>query len=183
MHRLLALFIFIPLLYGCVGNPIKDRDNDTVSLVVALVNMDAVNARCNTGQLKNIDNESDSKTLWYMYRANHENQCILYSKAVEPGRYTIESFATFAMTGASSSTATNFMLPNKGIPYGIHKIKKQDVYFLGSYKFVRTKTGAISVVKSKDPGEKQVLSEMLQHRLMQDGEWKEIVKHKLKRLR
>jgi len=181
--RIIIFVLSSTLLFGCIGNPIKNKRNDTVSLVAAMVNMDTLNARCNTGRLRNLDNDSESEVLWYMYRANTKNQCILYSMNVEPGRYTIEQFDSFAMQGASSSTATSFKLPNKGKPYGIHNIKKQGIYYLGAYKFVRSKTGAVNIVKTKNPREKQILSEMLNHRLMNDGDWKELIKRKIKHLK
>lgn len=181
--RIIIFVLSSTLLFGCIGNPIKNKRNDTVSLVAAMVNMDTLNARCNTGRLRNLDNESQSEVLWYMYRANTKNQCILYSMIVEPGRYTIEQFDSFAMYGTSSSTATSYKLPDKGIPYGIHNIKKQGIYYLGAYKFVRSKTGAVNIVKTKNPREKQILSEMLNHRLMNDGDWKELIKRKIKHLK
>lgn len=183
MIRLLSLLVLVSQLYGCIGNPVKDRENDTVSLVVAMFDMDAIKSRCNTGRLRNLNDDSDSELLWYMYRANNENHCILYSYEVEPGVYSIERVSAFAMYGASSSVATKFMLPDQGKPYGIHKIKRQGVYFLGSFKFVEDKTGRMSVVKTKGPREKQVLSEMLNHRLMHDGEWKKIIQKRIKRLK
>jgi len=181
MKRLIIIMLASALLYGCIGNPIKDRKNSSVSFVAAHVDMSAMAVRCNGGVLLNLNKKSE-KNLWYMYRANHENQCFIYSDTVEPGRYTLKSIDTFYMYGASGGTVTHFRLPDMGKPYGIHNIKKQGVYYLGSFKAIKDKNGRYSLVKSKTPNEKQVLSEMLNHRLMGDGEWKTLIKERASKL-
>ena len=181
MKRFIIIFTSA-LLYGCIGDPIKNRANNTVSFVAAHVDMEALDARCNGGRLLNLDDDSKSRTLWYMYRDNYKNQCFLYSQAVEPGRYTIQRIETYFMSGASSGISTHFILPDSGKPYGIYNIKKQGIYYLGSYKVIRDKTGRTSLIKSKSPSEKQVLSEMLNHRLMSDGEWKTQINKRVNKL-
>lgn len=142
MYRYIGILVAAVLLQGCaIGNPIENRQNDTVSFVAAYVDMEGLDAPCDGGSLLNIDNSDESEVFWTMMRAPGKNQWFLYSKAVEPGRYTIQSIDTFYMLGASHGVTTRIMLPENGVRYGVYNIKKQGIYYLGAYKVKKDRDG------------------------------------------
>ena len=107
---------------------------------------------------------------------------LFYRASVPVGSYKFESFGGFS--GLRNADYT-FRFPSQGKGEMDPVVNKQGVYFVGSYKYKKIKTGIFKpnkfdLIKIDGPTEKELLVRLLKY--AKHPEWKRLINNRLKEL-
>ena len=178
MKKLIIPLLILVSLTGCAGKVLKDPASKNVSMVFAYINTDEFHERSHGGNLYDVKAKENGPGLFYMYDLKGgSDRSIVYSVDVEAGVYSLNDLRI--VTG---NITNHLLLHNHGIDEGKVNVGKQGVYFLGSYKYEKTKDG-FAIVRTSTPSEKEVIKKILSHRYTEEGQWKKMLKSRMKKLR
>ncbi len=110
------------------------------------------------------------------------NKGLFYRASVPLGSYKFESFGGFS---GLRNTDYTFHFPSQGKGEMDPVVNKQGVYFVGSYKYKKIKTGIFKpnkfdLIKLDGPSEKELLVRLLKY--AKHPEWKRLINNRLKEL-
>lgn len=105
-----------------------------------------------------------------------------YRASVPLGSYHFDSFGGYS---GLRNTKFDFEFPNQGRGEMDPIIEKQGVYFVGSYKYKKVKTGffkpkQFDMIKVDGPSEKELLTQLLEY--AKHPEWVRLIENRLKEL-
>lgn len=105
-----------------------------------------------------------------------------YRASVPLGSYHFDSFGGYS---GMRNTDFSFEFPKQGRGEIDPVIKKQGVYFVGSYKYKKIKTGIFKpkqfdIEKINSPNEKELLTQLLEY--AKHPEWVRLIQNRLKEL-
>jgi hypothetical protein len=187
--RLLLLILSITALFvsGCSSSPVfKDPHEKNQSLVVAYIDMSDADSEATWMSAKVIVKRGKEPT-WYTFGFIRDKKLgvILHNQYVTPGKIKLDAFGGNA-TGFFDNAIYQYNFPAQGRGMGALNIKKQGIYYAGSFKFIPVETGffergKFDIKRTKKPTEKEVLSAFLKQ--VEDGKWKKMIQARIKRLK
>lgn len=157
-HRIwLALALTLGLLAGCAsGGPERDINDPTNSLVFGYIDMDDAPTKVSSAWLVQVAPPSDMP-----YWGLGVSKGLFYNVYLPPGSYQLSSF------GGSSfwRGEHQYSLPKQGNQTSL-RISKPGIYFLGSFRYKKVKTGMFEQGKFKierinKPTEAELLKRIL----------------------
>lgn len=175
-------------LQGCflASKPVfKDPKRDGVSLALIYIDMSDAPSNAQWVQAKLVK-PRNAKFKYYRFGfvKTKDMGYINHNQFVVPGIYKFTSFGGNAKNFLANAVY-QYEFPKQGRGLGTMKVKNQGIYFAGSYKYVKVKTGffqkkKFDIKRVKYPSEKEVLSRFLAH--MDDGKWKNMVEKRLREI-
>lgn len=189
MVRKLLLGIFVTLtliLTGCSSSPVfKNPHENNQSLVLAYIDMSDADSEATWLRAKVITKRGVEPT-WYSFGFIRDDKLgtILHNQYVTPGRIKLDAFGGNA-TGFFDNAYYQYSFPSQGKGMGAVKIKKQDIYFAGSFKYIPVETGffekgKFDIKRVNKPTEKEILQKFLLH--TENGKWRKMIKNRIKKL-
>lgn len=105
-----------------------------------------------------------------------------YRASVPLGSYKFDSFGGFS---GWKNTDYTFNFPSQGRGEMDPIIEKQGIYYVGSYKYKKIKTGLFrpnkfDLIKVEQPSEKELLTQLLKY--AKHSEWKRLITNRLKEI-
>ncbi len=164
---------------GCASNKIKDGDDAaSKSLVFGYVDMDDAPVGLGWVTIRQVLPKSDKP---YWYEATDDG--MFWNSHHTTGAYQFSSFGGHRMFGNVDYT---FELPRQYAEQLRVKIDKPGIYFLGSYKYVKVKTGFFEQEKFdfapvKSPTERELLERLLKD-YTRGPEWEARIKRRIAEL-
>lgn len=180
LTRLAALAIFAFALSGCGGgNPYMDDDGGgpNRSLVYGYIDMDEAPAKLQWVSMKQLKPRTDKPYYSFWIRDG-----AFYTNNVVPGVYKFHSFGGF---NGWTNTKWTFSFPSQGRGQFDPVIRKPGMYYVGSWKYKKIKTGIFkpgkfNLVPDKSHSEKEILQTML--KWAKHDKWKKMIQHRLRQL-
>ena len=154
---LLIGIITLGLLAGCASEPTRDINDPTNSLVFGYIDMDEAPTSVSAAWLQQVAPPSD-KPYWSMSVTNG----LFYHSLLPPGSYQLSSF--YGSGFFAGENRYNF--PRQGNETAL-RISKPGIYFLGSFKYKKVKTGIFeqdkfAIEKISKPTEAELLKRILE---------------------
>jgi len=180
IFRRVALLAALGLfLVGCGGNPYMDDDGGGAdrSLVYGYIDMDEAPAKLQWVSMKQLRPKVDKPYYSFWIREG-----AFYTNAAPPGVFKFDSFG-----GHNGWTNTNwtFSFPSQGRGAFDPVIKRPGMYYVGSWKYKKVKTGffkpgKFDLVPDKKVSEKDVLKRMLPW--AKHKKWKDMIEARIRQL-
>lgn len=170
MTRAISLvvgFVVLSLLAGCASDgPKRDINDPTNSLVFGYVDMDDAPTGVSNAWLRQVAPPSDAP-----YWGLGVNKGLFYNNYLPPGSYQLSKFGGSGFFAGQHE----YSFPKQGNKTSL-RIDKPGIYFLGSFKYKKVKTGIFSQAKfSIEKINKPTEAELLQRILDTDSDVKDSV--------
>lgn len=184
--RLFFVLSLMLLVFGCAGQPVfKDPKDKSVSLVIMYIDMSEAPSNSEWVMSKMVRPKVSKPYYRFGFVKDPQIGYINHNQYIKPGIYTFSSFGGNAKNFLANARY-NYNFPTQGRGMAVMKIKKQGVYFVGSFKYKKVKTKffeqkKFEIQRTKSPTEKEVLTKFLGH--MEEGKWKTLVQRRLARLK
>lgn len=160
MKRWLGLvigFVMVGLLAGCAGSgPERDINDPTNSLVFGYIDMDDAPTGVNSASVMQVAPPTETP-YWGFAVAKG----LFFNSYLPPGSYQLSSFSGSGFFAGQHE----YSFPRQGNRTSL-RIVKPGIYFLGSYKYRKVKSGIFeqgkfSIEKTDKPTEAELLKRIL----------------------
>jgi hypothetical protein len=162
-----ALLVSALLLSGCASTPGRDINDPTSSLVFGFVDMSEAPTDVDWVSLKQVGAPAD-EGFWSL----GVDDGLVYNEYLPVGSYQMAQF------GGSGFMAgdVRYNFPSYGKNETAVRIAKPGIYFLGSYKYLKVKTGFFEAGKFDfkrvdAPGERELLERILKQKEIKGTQW------------
>jgi len=180
-HRIwLVLGLTLGLLAGCASSgPQRDINDPTNSLVFGYIDMSDAPTSVSSAWIVQVAPPSDTP-----YWGLGVNKGLFYNSYLPPGSYQLSKFGGSGFFAGQHE----YMFPRQGNRTAL-RIKKPGIYFLGSYKYKKVKTGFLSqekfsIEKMKKPTEAELLKRILEEDdNVKDSAWSTRIRARLAQLK
>lgn len=171
------MLVALSLLVGCGDRPfIKPEANDE-SMIIGYIDMADAPGSFNGVHVKRI--QPVSKTPYYNFWIDGG---MFYRSPVAPGVYKMDSFSSYSRW---SNTNYTLNFPKSGRSEMDLKITKPGVYYVGSWKYAKVKTGffehgKFDLIRIEKPTELDLLKQVLPK--AKDPYWVNMINKRIKEL-
>ena len=180
-HRIwLVLVLALGLLAGCAGGgPTRDINDPTNSLVIGYIDMDEAPTKVSYAWMVQVAPPSDAP-----YWGLGVTKGLFYNSYLPPGSYQLSKLG-----GSGFFTGQHeYMFPKQGNKTAL-RITRPGIYFLGSYKYKKVKTGFFSqgkfaIERINKPTEAELLKRLLEEDdEIKDSAWGAKIRARLAQLK
>ncbi|MEW6332281.1 MAG: hypothetical protein AB1560_12560 [Pseudomonadota bacterium] len=180
-HRIwLVLALTLGLLAGCAsGGPSRDINDPTNSLVFGYIDMDDAPTKVSYAWIEQVAPPSDSP-----YWGLGVTKGVFYNSYLPPGSYQLSKLGGSGFFAGQHE----YSFPKQGNRTAL-RISKPGIYFLGSYKYKKVKTGffqqgKFAIEKIAKPTEAEVLKRILdEDDEVRDSAWGKKIRARLAQLK
>lgn len=187
MYRCISLVLLLPLLISCGGKPVfKDPVRPNLSLALIYIDMQQAPSRSEWVSAKRLKPKTKKPYFRFGHVKDKNLGLINHNQYIEPGLYKFAAFGGVGRGFLNSNSIFEYAFPAQGRGLATMNVKKPGVYFVGSFRYVKVKTGffeakKFDIERINKPTEKEVLTQFLPH--MEEGRWKQMVKKRLRQLK
>lgn len=180
-HRIwLVLVLTLGLLAGCASDgPKRDINDPTNSLVFGYIDMDDAPTKVSYAWMVQVAPPSDAP-----YWGLGVSKGLFYNSYLPPGSYQLSKLGGSGFFAGQHE----YSFPRQGNKTGL-RISKPGIYFLGSYKYKKVKTGFFSqakfaIEKINKPTEAELLKRILdEDDDIRDSAWGKKIRARLAQLK
>jgi predicted small secreted protein len=179
LRLLLSLVAVSVLLTACASGPTRDINDPTNSLLFGYIDMEDAPTDADGGYIQQVAPPSE-KPYWNL---GGMDDGLFFHPFLPVGAYQLSSFYGSAFFRGNHE----YHFPRQGNVTAI-KVGKPGIYFLGSYKYTKVKTGffegaKFSIEKTDKPTEAELLTKILEDRDIKKSAWAEKIQARLKQLK
>lgn len=180
MKLTLLFLIALTSFYGCSSRDpyIREPASNQHSIVFGYIDMDSAMTDIDWISAKKI--KPKVKKPYYFFSVDDG---MFYSSFIVPGTYM---FASFGGSSFWKRMSASYNFPEQGRKEMDLSVKKQGLYYVGSYRFKTTDKGwfkedEYDVVRTKRPTEKELLVRLLEK--VKSDFWRKKINARIKRLK
>lgn len=160
-YRQLVGIVLILFVSACGGTPITDFSGRSV--VYAWIDLEEAAGNTVVGGSLYAPVTDGSYPAGYF---KHAGGYIVYHTGIKPGPIKIRSVSTMGCIGLCGNTVNVYDFGLQGGDIGSAVVRNQGVYYLGSYRIIKERTGffergSFSVEKVNGPSRRQILEAIL----------------------
>ena len=160
---------------------LKYSMDDKSFLVIGYIDMEESPAKLQRIRIKQIKPEPDNQIGFGFLIADD----MFYNVYLKPGIYKFADFGGLSKTNFIDNKRYTFSFPAQGKGEWDPVLEKPGIYFVGSYKYKKVKTGLLEegkfdLEKINNPTEKEVLQKLLKY--SEKTKWEAIILNRIKEL-